>query len=148
MMVFRHGPVPSARRGGCGGFSFTVDAKEMNRLPVYHSSHAGVGRSLDLAGSVPRRRVFWTGTLVYDGEVYDHIRFRPRGGSGGMPWEEHVEVLISIAGMNSGPATTGDEKFSTSWTKLNLGASIQQGNFNHRGEQGMFEKVSGFDSSN
>jgi hypothetical protein len=27
------------------------------------------------------------------------------------------------------------------WTKLNLGASIQQGDYNHRGEQGMFEST-------
>jgi hypothetical protein len=32
-------------------------------------------------------------------------------------------------------------KFKTRWTKLNLGASIQQGDFWHRGEQGMFEAV-------
>ena len=32
-------------------------------------------------------------------------------------------------------------KYKVPWTKLNLGASIQQGDFNHRGEQGMFESV-------
>src|SRR6185369_3684930 len=32
-------------------------------------------------------------------------------------------------------------KYKTEWTKLNLGASIQQGNYGHRGEQGMFESL-------
>jgi len=32
-------------------------------------------------------------------------------------------------------------KFKTKWNRLNLGASIQQGSFGHRGEQGMFESV-------
>jgi hypothetical protein len=32
-------------------------------------------------------------------------------------------------------------KLEVRWTKLNLGASIQQGDYNHRGEQGMFESV-------
>jgi hypothetical protein len=33
------------------------------------------------------------------------------------------------------------KKYRVPWTKLNLGASIQQGDFNHRGEQGMFESL-------
>ena len=33
------------------------------------------------------------------------------------------------------------KKYKTTWKKLNLGANIQQGDYQHRGEQGMFESV-------
>ena len=43
--------------------------------------------------------------------------------------------------MPSRLATITAKKYDTQWTKLNLGACIQQGDFQHRGEQGMFESV-------
>ncbi|MCX8107237.1 MAG: lamin tail domain-containing protein, partial [Verrucomicrobiae bacterium] len=60
---------------------FTVSAQEMNRLPVYHL--IAKRKSVEDCTWYDRSHgdeYFWRGTLVYDGEVYDHIRFRPRGG--------------------------------------------------------------------
>lgn len=127
---------------GAEGISFTVDAKEMNRLPVYHL----IARRESVEASTWRDRshgdeYFWTGTLVYDGEVYDHIRFRPRGGVWRYAMGKNMWKFDFNRGHEFRARDNWGRKFSTSWTKLNLGASIQQGNFNHRGEQGMFESV-------
>jgi hypothetical protein len=83
----------------------------------------------------------WTGTLVYDGKVYDHIHFRARGGV----WRYAMVKNMWKFDLNRGHDFEGRDdyghKFKTGWTKLNLGASIQQGDYDHRGEQGMFESV-------
>ena len=124
------------------GNPFTVEPNEMNRLPVYHL----IARKEAVEASTWRDRshgdeYFWTGTLVYDGEVYDHIRFRPRGGVWRYAMGKNMWKFDFNRGHEFQARDNWGRKFSTSWSKLNLGASIQQGNFNHRGEQGMFESV-------
>lgn len=83
----------------------------------------------------------WIGTLVYDGQVYDHIHYRPRGGS----WRYAMVKNMWKFDLNNGHdffmRDDYGRKYKTGWTKLNLGASIQQGDYLHRGEQGMFESV-------
>src|SRR5439155_11452410 len=83
----------------------------------------------------------WTGTLVYDGEVYDHIHYRARGGV----WRYAMGKNMWKFDLNRGHSFQARDdygkKYHTQWTKLNLGACIQQGDFLHRGEQGMFEAV-------
>lgn len=127
---------------GALGQSFTVSSNEMNRLPVYHL----LGRKQDVEDATWRDRsrgdeYFWTGTLVYDGEVYDNIRFRPRGGV----WRYAMGKNMWKFDFNRGRDFRGRDnwgrRFSADWTKLNLGASIQQGDYLHRGEHGMFESV-------
>src|SRR3712207_8135116 len=39
------------------------------------------------------------------------------------------------------PTLSRSNPYPVKWTKLNLGANIQQGDFGHRGEQGLFESV-------
>lgn len=135
------GAVRPGQAGGAGT-PFTVDAAEMNRMPVYHL----VARRQDVEDATWRDRsrgdeYFWTGTLVYDGRVYDHIRFRPRGGV----WRYAMGKNMWKFDFNRGRDFRGRDnwgrRFRSDWTKLNLGASIQQGDYLHRGEQGMFESV-------
>jgi CotH kinase protein/Lamin Tail Domain len=134
----------AVRPGAAGalGQSFTVSSNEMNRLPVYHL----LGRRQDIEDATWRDRsrgdeYFWTGTLVYDGEVYDNIRFRPRGGV----WRYAMGKNMWKFDFNRGRDFRGRDnwgrRFRADWTKLNLGASIQQGDYLHRGEHGMFESV-------
>ncbi len=69
----------------------TYPAADLTTLPVYHL----IARNGDIAtcrGYDPADRLFptgegkstynWEGAMFYDGVVYDHIRFRLRGGSG------------------------------------------------------------------
>lgn len=83
----------------------------------------------------------YTGTLVVDGEVFDHVGYRARGGvwryaMGKNMWK------ISIPGDHDLHAEDDfGRPYPVSWTKINLRACIQQGDYGCRGEQGMFESV-------
>lgn len=127
---------------GTNGTTYTIPAGEMNRLPVYHL----IARKQDVEDATWRDRsrgdeYFWTGTLVYDGLVYDHIRFRPRGGV----WRYAMGKNMWKFDFNRGHDFRGRDnwgrRFRADWTKLNLGASIQQGDYLHRGEHGLFEGI-------
>ena len=83
----------------------------------------------------------WKGTLVYDGIVYDHIRYRARGGV----WRYAMGKNMWKFDFNRGHAFQARDQYGqdykTQWDKLNFSACIQQGNYLHRGEHGMFEAV-------
>ena len=83
----------------------------------------------------------YTGTLVCDGKVYDHVRFRARGGV----WRYAMGKNMWKIDFTSGhPLSAGDnygEPYRAKWGKLNLRSCIQQGDYGQRGEQGMFEAV-------
>src|SRR5512140_3731428 len=83
----------------------------------------------------------WIGTLVYDGKVYDHIHYRARGGVWRYAMVKNMWKVDLNRGHDFQARDNWGQKLRTTWTKLNLGASIQQGDYNHRGEQGMFESV-------
>jgi len=138
--------------GGSNGVVFTASSNAMSRLPVvqliaksnavYYATGWKMsgplgGYSNRYAGSL----YFFTGALVYDGKVYDHIRYRARG----MGWRYSMVKNMWKVDMNRGHDLEArddwGEKFKVPWRKLNLGACIQQGDHDHRGEQGMFESV-------
>jgi hypothetical protein len=73
--------------------------------------------------------------------VYDHIRYRARGGVWRYSMVKNMWKFDINRGHDFVMRDNWGRKFNTGWTKLNLGACIQQGDFNHRGEQGMFESV-------
>jgi len=83
----------------------------------------------------------YTGTLVSDGAVYDHIRFRARGGV----WRYAMGKNMWKFDFNKGHHFRARDDFGrpyrVSWSKVNLRACIQQGDYGHRGEQGLFESV-------
>ena len=72
---------------GTNGVVITVSSNEMNRLPVYHliAKSNSVAVATGWAPGQPNNQYggdnyLWTGAMVYDGKVYDHIGFRMRGG--------------------------------------------------------------------
>ena len=83
----------------------------------------------------------YTGTLIADGQVYDHVGFRARGGG----WRHAMGKNMWKFKFNSGQALRPKDDFGTvypaKWSKLNLRACIQQGDYGERGEQGLFESV-------
>jgi len=91
----------------------------------------------------PRQRheYKYTGTFVVDGKVYDHVRFRARGGE----WRHAMGKNMWKIDFNRGHRLQARDDFGlpyrTKWEKLNLGACIQQGNYQRRGEHGLFEAV-------
>jgi hypothetical protein len=138
--------------GGSMGVPFTVSEEGMNRLPVYHLisrresvEYATGWRLAGFSGSVSNRYTgdlyHWQGTLVYDGRVYDHVRFRARGGVWRYSMVKNMWKIDFNRGHELEARDNWGRKFRSSWRKLNLGASIQQGDYDHRGEQGMFEAV-------
>src|SRR5260370_4090666 len=81
----------------------------------------------------------YTGTLVVDGEVFDHISYRARGGiwryaMGKNMWK------FSLAGDHNLQAKDDfGRPYPVLWNKINLRAVIQQVDYGQRGEQGTFE---------
>lgn len=146
--LFVHDGVPAwtgaVRPGFAGtlGQPFTVDTNEMNRLPVYHL----VAKKTTVEDCTWFDRshgdeYFWRGTLVYDGEVYDHIQMRPRGGVWRYAMGKNMWKFDFHRGHDFQARDNWGRRLKTPWTKLNLGACIQQGDYDHRGEQGLFESV-------
>jgi len=118
------------------------DTNVMRRLPTIHL----VARSDVVADATWFSRYggdlyLWSGTLVYDGKVYDHIHYRARGGVWRYAMVKNMWKFDFNRGHDFEMRDDYGGSYQTKWTKLNLGASIQQGDYNHRGEQGMFESV-------
>ena len=112
----------------------------LTRVPVYHliskkkwiesSTWTQPSNSFRSARSNFYR---YTGTMVYDGKVYDHVRFRPRGGV----WRHAMgKNMWKFNFRQSQPFQAIDNfkrPYQTTWDKLNLGACIQQGQYGMRG---------------
>ena len=127
---------------GANGVVQTFSSNTMGRLPAFHL----IGKSNTIATATWFSRYTgdlyqWGGALVYDGKVYDHIRYRARGGVWRYSMAKNMWKFDLNRGHDLEMRDNWGRRYSVPWTKLNLGASIQQGDFNHRGEQGMFESV-------
>ncbi|MCX5675610.1 MAG: lamin tail domain-containing protein, partial [Planctomycetota bacterium] len=120
----------------------TYDSGVMGQVPAYHllSKKDSVERAtwIDKYGGDLYK---WSGTLVYDGVVYDNIHYRARGGVWRYSMGKNMWKFDFNRGHEFQARDDYGNKYDTKWTKLNLGASIQQGDYWHRGEQGMFESV-------
>ncbi len=102
----------------------------------------GAGYRGDESGSATDEQSYpWRGSLVYDGKVYDHIRFRARGGV----WRYSMGKNMWKFDMNRGHDFQTKDNFGKDrdekWKKINFSSCIQQGDFLARGEQGMQEAV-------
>lgn len=123
-------------------FAKTLGTEVMGRVQSYHliSSAPAVERATwtEPTGGKEYR---YTGTLVADGKVYDHVRFRARGGV----WRHAMGKNMWKVDFNPGHAFEARDDYGrpyqVKWGKLNLRACIQQGDYGQRGEQGMFEAV-------
>lgn len=123
----------------------TYDFETMPKLPVYHlittrkahedSQHIPNSTTGGDTSSAYR----WTGTLVYDGVVYDHIGFRARGGVWRYSMGKNMWKMDFLRGHEFQARDEYGRPLEARWKKLNLGANIQQGDYQHRGEQGLFE---------
>jgi len=137
-----------AIRPGAGGEMGQVveyGAEVMESLPVYHliakkqdvldaMYMPGAKKGEYWGGDYP-----WYGTLVYGGEVYDHITFRARGGVWRYSMGKNMWKFDFKRGHYFQARDDYGRKYDTTWDKMNFSACIQQGDYQHRGEQGMFE---------
>ena len=120
----------------------------MRSLPVYHliSKKSDVENATWLErheqGDPQRKDFKWYGTLVYDGKVYDHVRYRMRGGVWRYAMGKNMWKFDFNRGHYFQARDDYGEKYKTKWNRLNFSACIQQGSFGQRGEQGMFEALS------
>jgi hypothetical protein len=128
--------------GAAAGAVVAYDTNTMRRLPSVHL----IAKSNSVANATWFSRYWgdlylWGGTLVYDGKVYDHVHYRARGGGWRYAMVKNMWKFDLNRGHDLQMRDGYGKKFKTKWTKLNLGACIQQEWFQHRGEQGMFESV-------
>jgi hypothetical protein len=120
----------------------TFSAEAMNRVQAYHllAKRAAVENATwnEQRGG---KEYKYTGTLVVGPNVIDHVSFRARGGvwryamgknmwKFSFPSEEKLRVRDDFG-----------QAYPGAWSKLNLRACIQQGDYGQRGEQGLFESV-------
>jgi hypothetical protein len=137
----------SARPGATS--TVTYDSNLTNLLPIYHllttrSAHEESQSIPDAkGGQYWGSDYLWQGTLVYDGTVYDHIRFRARGGVWRYSMGKNMWKFDFNRGHEFQARDDYGKPYKITWSKLNFSALIQQGNFGQRGEQGLFE-ASGF----
>jgi hypothetical protein len=121
----------------------------MRSLPVYHflSKRSAVQNVMwyeptHWGEDEARKKYNYTGTFVADdGKVYDHVRFRARGGEWRHAMGKNMWKFDFPRGHHLQAADNYGQKYGTKWEKLNLGACIQQASSRHRGEEGMFEAV-------
>jgi hypothetical protein len=84
----------------------------------------------------------WTGALVYDGVVYDHIWFRTRGWWSAYEWGKNKWKFDFNRGHGFQARDDNGAPYAETWDKMNFSACITPVDYNpHRGEQGMFEAM-------
>ncbi len=83
----------------------------------------------------------FSGTLVYNGVVYDNIHYRARGGVWRYAMGKNMWKIDFQNGHDFQAYYPDGTPYPTLWKKLDLGAMIQQGNIGDRGEQGLFETL-------
>jgi hypothetical protein len=142
---FVYDGVPAWQGAVQPGVTAAIDfpAEVMRSLPVYHliSKKSDVEDCTWLS-KYGGSEYLWYGTLVYDGEVYDHVRYRARGGVWRYAMGKNMWKVDFQRGHYFQARDDYGNPYDTKWAKLNFSACIQQGSFGQRGEQGMFEAVS------
>jgi hypothetical protein len=83
----------------------------------------------------------YSGTFVAHGRVYDHIRFRARGGEWRYAMGKNMWKFDFAKSNRLEARDDYNQPYKASWSKLNLRSIIQQADYDRRGEQGMFESV-------
>jgi hypothetical protein len=123
----------------------TYGSDVMRSIPVYHlltreqgvldSQHIGSYAVSAYWGS----DYLWTGTLVYDGRVYDNVRYRARGGGHRYDSGKNMWKFDFNRGHYFRARDNYGSRYDTTWDKLNLSSTVQNPNYEIRGKQGMFE---------
>lgn len=118
------------------------DEKVMRSVQTYHFiSKARSVENTTWREQAGGKDYKYTGTLVSDGKVYDHIRFRARGGVWRYAMGKNMWKFDFNKGHHLQARDDYGRAYQVGWGKLNLRACIQQGDYGYRGEQGMFESV-------
>ena len=120
----------------------TFPAQAMSHVQAYHL--LGKRRSIENATwreQTMGKEYKYTGTLVVDGEVFDHVGYRARGGVWRYAMGKNMWKILIPGDQNLQAKDDFGHPYPVLWNKLNLRACIQQGDYGHRGEQGMFESV-------
>ena len=125
----------------------TYDTQVMNSLPIYHLIAENEDiiecQYVPISQTIPQAQWYqWTGTLIYDGEVYDNIWYRCRGWWSAYQWGKNKFKFDFNRGHYFQGRDDYGNKYDEKWDKLNFSACIQQaGASDNRGEQGMFEAL-------
>nr|HOD83861.1 lamin tail domain-containing protein [Phycisphaerae bacterium] len=127
--------------------SVTYDGNLLDSLPIIqlittsrdHEESQYIPDST--AGQYAGDDYLWTGAIVFDGKVYDHIHFRARGGVWRYAMGKNMWKFDFNRGHSLPVVDDYGRPYDIPWDKLNLGACIQQGDYLYRGEQGLFESV-------
>ncbi|MCK4293945.1 MAG: lamin tail domain-containing protein, partial [Planctomycetes bacterium] len=133
----------AARPGYTPVVHYTTEV--LTSVPVYHliTKKQSVADAMYMPGNLTGQywtdQYPWYGTLIYDGKVYDHIRYRARGGCWRYSMGKNMWKFDFNRSDHFQARDDYGRKYDTKWDKLNFSACIQQGNYWHRGEQGMFE---------
>jgi len=126
----------------------TYGTDVMRSLPVYHL----IARNEDVEdcqfNPIPDARCNekagwyqWSGTLVYDGVVYDHIWYRARGGWAAYEFGKNRWKFDFNRGHYFQGRDDHGNEYGTTWDKLNFSACFQFSGTRNRGEHGMYEAV-------
>ncbi|MCX6043705.1 MAG: lamin tail domain-containing protein [Chloroflexi bacterium] len=135
-------------RGGSQAQFLTYDFNAMRPVPVYQllSKRSAVQDAQfipnsPLAIGYPGHDFLWQGAFIYNGQVYDHIRYRARGAT----WRYGMGKNMWKFDFNRGHFFQAYDDYGRPFAQkrdnLNLGAVIQQASKLQRGEQGLFESV-------
>ncbi len=126
----------------------TYPAEVMRSLPVYHliAKRADIedcqfNAIADARCNEEAGWYQWTGALVYDGVVYDHIWYRPRGGWATYAFGKNRWKFDFNRGHYFQGHDDEGRPYKTKWDKLNFSACFQFDNTHNRGEHGMYEAV-------
>jgi hypothetical protein len=95
----------------------------------------------DVFDESSRHRYAHTCTIVAGSNVYDHVRFRVRGGEWRHAMGKNMWKFDFPRGDHLQAHDDFGRPYGAKWEKLNLGACIQQGNYGRRGEHGLHEAV-------
>lgn len=119
----------------------------LDKVPVYHliayQRDIYECEHVKITDNAERREFKWRGTFVYNGDVYDHIRYRLRGGV----WRYSFNKRMWKIRFNNGHYFRGHFNDGTPHPRprrtLNLNAITQNMRVNNprRGELGLFESL-------
>ncbi|MCS5539076.1 MAG: CotH kinase family protein, partial [Roseibacillus sp.] len=124
-----------------GDTPVTYPGELMSSIPTYFLLSKSSWVDESQFGGYGGSEYLWPGTLVYEGKVYDHIRYRPRGGVHRFQYGKNFWKFDFNRGHRFQARDDYGNEYDTKWSKLNFSSIVQQVNFQHRGEQGLFEGV-------
>ncbi len=132
---------PSSLLSGLQQYHLITRTEEHSNAQYVPITTAGGGTVNPTAGAYGHSDYLWKGALCFDGKVYDHIRFRARGGVWRFSMGKNMWKFDFNKGHDFEARDNYGKKYGQKWKKLNFSAGIQQADYGSRGEQGLYESV-------